>query len=54
MPGSWIYHGLPQHDIGVVVGAIDGKWKDHLSLPVSVIEMDDMEDAAALFATCLE
>jgi hypothetical protein len=34
---------------------VGSEWKERLSLPVSVIEMDDMEDAAAaLVATCLE
>jgi hypothetical protein len=54
LPDSWIYHSLPQHDISVVVSVIGAEWKDYLSLPVTVIEMESKEDAEALFATCLE
>lgn len=53
LPDSWIYHGLPHHDIEVVVGIIDAKWKEHLSLPATVIEMKNKEDAEVLLATCL-
>jgi hypothetical protein len=53
LPVSWIYHGLPQHDIGVMVDVIDAKWKEHLSLPATIIEMANKEDAEALLMTCL-
>lgn len=54
LPDSWIYQGLAQHDIGVVISVTGSEWKDYLSLPVTVIEMENKEDAKVLLAACLE
>jgi hypothetical protein len=48
LPKTWIYQDFPAHDMAVVASVLDPDWREHISLPKQIIQMDDNIAAARL------
>lgn len=53
LPRTWVYEDCPTHDIAVVASILGPAWKEHISLPERIIQMDDNIPAAKLLVSCL-
>jgi hypothetical protein len=53
LPKTWIYQDFPAHDMAVVASVLDPDWREHISLPKQIIQMDDNIAAARLLVSCL-
>lgn len=53
LPKTWIYQDFPDHDIAIVTSILEPIWREHVSIPNSIIQMDDNTAAARLLVRCL-